>query len=296
MIDKGIEYFLLLIGIVAIGGALFSFIYFNYQKIEASVMQSMADYAAELYDYLDRMFKRKTMNECYVLIIVPTAFFVLVGFISGLSINVQMGFALAFVFGFLGFRLPRLFVRAMFQRRVALFDRQLVDALNMMANAIKSGLSFMQVVKVIEQEMPKPCSEEFGMVLKENRVGVNLNDALMNMVKRMPSDDLFMIINSVVTLSQQGGDLSEAFETIAETIRERQRVSDKIRTLAQAGLTQAFILSSLPFLMIGIQFIIQPSYVRLLFVTPLGWAFLAAMLTFIGVGVIWMKKILTIDI
>jgi tight adherence protein B len=200
------------------------------------------------------------------------------------------------VLGLLGYRLPILAVKTMFSRRLVKFDRQLVDALDLMANAIKSGLSFMQVVQVIEREMPSPVSEEFGMVLKENRVGINLSDALLNMTKRVPSEDLFMIINSVVTLSQQGGDLSEAFDTIAKTIRERQRVLEKIRTLAQAGVTQGFILSAMPIAMLGMQWIIQPHYVRLLFVTPLGLAMLGGMVVMITFGALWMKKILTIEV
>lgn len=296
MIHKIIEYFLLILGVALVGGAAFAAIYFQFEKIERSVMEGMAEYAAELYDYLDRMFKRRTMNQCYVMILVPTIGFALFGLVAGLNLGIFVGPLFALIFGMIGFKLPRMIVKNLFQRRVALFDRQLVDALNMMANAIKSGLSFLQVIQVIEREMPKPCSEEFGMVLKENRVGVNLSDALLNMSRRMPSEDLFMIINSVVTLSQQGGDLSEAFETIAETIRERQRVSDKIRTLAQAGLTQAVILSSLPIVMLGLQWIIQPNYVILLFTTPLGIAFLIGTLLMITCGVLWMKKILTIDI
>ncbi len=294
--DVALEWMFLIVGVVAIGAAAFSGIFWNYEKIENSIKENLSAYATEIYDYLDRMFKRRTLNECYTLILVPTLFLGFVGFVIGVGAGLFSGLALAFVFGFMGFKIPGNIVRTMFQKRIELFDKQLVDALNMMSNAIRSGLSFLQVVQVIEREMPKPCSEEFGMVLKENRVGIGLNDALLNMTKRMPSDDLFMIVNSVVTLSQQGGDLSEAFETIAETIRERQRVSDKIRTLAQAGITQAFILGSLPIVMLVLQYVIQPNYVVLLFTTPLGIAFLGLMVVMIAAGVLWMKKILTIDI
>jgi tight adherence protein B len=90
--------------------------------------------------------------------------------------------------------------------------------------------------------------------------------------------------------------LSEAFETIAMTIRERQKVSEKIRTLAQAGITQGIILSSLPIAMLGLMWFIQPEYVKLLFNTPIGIGMLIGMFTMIGIGGLWMKKILTIEI
>ncbi|MBN8555046.1 MAG: type II secretion system F family protein [Deltaproteobacteria bacterium] len=285
-----------LVGTVTVGAGIFWFIFNRYAEIEARVLQSMSDYAAELYDYLDRMFLRRPLSHCYLMILIPTILFSIVGFVGGLYLGFFQAIIGAALVGAMGYKLPRSIIRGIFMRRIQKFDRQLVDALNMMSNAIKSGLSFMQVVAVIEREMPNPCSEEFGMVLKENRVGVNLTDALMNMTKRVPSDDLFMIINSVVTLSQQGGDLSEAFETIAMTIRERQRVADKIRTLAQAGITQATILSSLPLVMLGIQWFVQPKYVIIFFTTPLGLGMFVGMLLMIGTGAYIMKQILTIEI
>jgi tight adherence protein B len=296
MMMKMFLWVLALVGTAAIGASIFWFFFNRYEEIELKVLQAMSDYAAELYDYLDRMFLRRPLNQCYLMILIPTILFGLAGLVGGFYLGFLQGVMGAVFLGALGYKIPRTIVRGIFMRRIAKFDRQLVDALNMMANAIKSGLSFMQVVSVIEREMPNPCSEEFGMVLKENRVGVNLTDALMNMTKRVPSDDLFMIINSVVTLSQQGGDISEAFETIATTIRERQRVADKIRTLAQAGITQATILSSLPMVMLVLQYFVQPNYVRIFFTTPLGLGMFAGMCIMIATGAFWMKKILTIEI
>lgn len=274
----------------------FWFIYSRYSEWETKAREGMSDYAAELYDLFDRMFMRQNLNRCYSLIIISTAVAGFVGFSIGLSVSLFFGVIAAALGGMLGFRLPGLIVKAMFQRRLSKFNLQLIDALNMMSNAIRSGLSFMQVIQILEAELDDPASQEFSMVLKENRVGVNLNDALLNMTNRVPSEDLFMIINSVVTLSQQGGDLSEAFDTIAHTIRERQRVASKIRTMAQAGMTQATILGILPFVMMGLLYFVQPDSMVLLFTTPLGLGMVIVMLTLIGLGVFWMKKILTIDV
>lgn len=289
---------------VAVAGGIFLFVFNRYSEIEGGVFQFIGNYANEIYDLLDKMFRRRSLQQCYLIILVPTGIMGFLGFIVGVKLGASMGglmailvpFIASFVVGALGFKAPGMIIRFQFQRRLEKFDKQLVDALNMMSNAIKSGLSFMQVISVLEREMPTPCAEEFGMVLKENRVGVNLNDALMNMTKRVPSEDLFMIMNSVVTLSQQGGDLSEAFDTIATTIRERQRVSEKIKTLAQAGVTQGFILSCLPLVMLMLLYFTQPEYTMLLFTTPLGLAMLGAMMTMIIGGGLWMKSILTIEI
>jgi tight adherence protein B len=291
-----IFYFIVGVGVIVLAGAVFGLIYSQYESTEKKVMDGISDYASHLYKTLDLMFMRKTMNYCYMLILIFSIVFGFLGFVLGLQHSLFGAVVGALALGFLGFKMPGIVVDSMFKRRLAKFELQLVDALNMMSNAIKSGLSFMQVVQLLEKELPNPASQEFAMVLKENRIGITLNEALMNMTDRVPSDDLFMIINSVVSLSQQGGDLSEAFETIAFTIRERQRVQEKIKTLAQAGMTQAAILAGLPFALMGMMYMMQPDSIVILFATNLGRAMLAAMVVMIGLGALWMKKILTIEI
>lgn len=289
-------YSFILIGLASLMFGVFFLVSKNYKEFEDKTMDGISDYAGELYRLFDLMFMRKSLNFCYALIVSCSLFFGFIGFVAGLQLSLFWSVVAAAGLGFMGFRMPGAVVRSLFNRRVAKFDTQLVDALNMMANAIKSGLSFMQVVQLLEAELDNPASEEFATALKENRIGVNLNDALMNMTKRVPSEDLFMIINSVVTLSQQGGDLSEAFETIAYTIRERQRVHEKIKTLAQAGLTQATILSALPLAIMGMMYAMQPEQVIPMFTTKLGLTMLGIMVTMIAMGAFWMKKILTIEI
>lgn len=284
------------LSVVIVCAAVFYLFYSNYSNVESKTIHGIGDYANHLYDRLDRMFKRKPLRSCYTIILVSTVVFALIGLFGGFRFGFLPGIILAGLLGFIGFKMPKIIVDTLFQRRVDLFDRQLVDALSMMSNGLKSGLAFMQVVSVIEQEMPNPCSQEFGLVLKENRVGVNLNDALLNMTHRVPSEDLFMIINSVVTLSQQGGDLSEAFETIADTIRERQRVKEKIRTMAQAGIFQGLILSALPFTLLAIFTYVQPETTGLLYSTTIGNLMLAAIVAMVSTGALWMRQILKLDI
>lgn len=289
-------YFFFGLGLVLSFAALYLGVRTKYEEWEENVQTGIKDYANQLYDYLDRMFLRQPLKRCYGMILGSTIFFGVLGLLFGLPFGLMGSAVGAVALSVLGFKLPGIVIKFLFDKRVEKFDSQLSDALNMMSNAIKSGLSFMQVIQLLEKELPNPASQEFAMVLKENRIGVSLNDALMNMTKRIPSADLFMIMNSVVTLSQQGGDLSEAFETIAFTIRERQKVSEKIKTLAAQGTMQAIVLSSLPFVMMGILYVVQPDLMMLLFTTTLGNALLVMMLLLIALGILWMKKILTVEI
>jgi tight adherence protein B len=289
-------YVFLVLGAASIFVALFLLFMNKYGEWERDIKVGVHDYAAEIYDYFDRMYMRQSMNRAYQIILGTTIFFGVVGLLIGLRFGLIGSLIAGSLLAFGAYRLPGIVIRFVYQKRLETFDLQLIDALNMMSNAIKSGLSFLQVVQLLEQELPNPAKQEFAMVIKENRIGVPLNEALMNMSKRVPSADLFMIVNSVVTLSQQGGDLSEAFETIAHTIRERQRVNEKIKTMVSAGVTQGFILSSLPFVMMGLLYFTQPDYIGLLFTTNLGLILLGLMLVFITMGALWIKKILTIEI
>jgi tight adherence protein B len=289
-------YLFLVIGAGLIFVAFFAIVMAKYSEWEQKVKTGVHDYAAELHDYFDRMYMRQTMARSYQIILGCTIFFGLIGLFIGLRFGLIGSLFLGTVLAAGAYRLPGVVVRYLYHKRLEKFDVQLMDALNMMSNAIKSGLSFLQVIQLLERELPNPSKQEFAMVIKENRIGVPLNEALLNMSKRVPSPDLFMIVNSVVTLSQQGGDLSEAFETIAHTIRERQRVNEKIKTMVSAGVTQGFILSSLPFVMMGLFYMTQPAHVTILFTTNLGLVMLGMMLVLIGLGALWIKKILTIEI
>lgn len=284
------------VGVSLLGASIYLLVMNKYDEWEASTRAGLEGYVQEIYDLMDRMFMRKTMNQCYLMILVPTGALTFLGLLAGVAFGIAMSLILGAVLGFVGFKLPRFIVRTMFKKRNEKFDAQLVLALNMMANAIKSGLSFLQVIQLLERELPDPARQEFAMVLKENRIGVTLNEALTNMSNRVPSADLFMIINSVVTLSQQGGDLSEAFDTIALTIRDRRRVDEKIKTMAAAGITQGIILSSLPFAMLAAMYFMQPESVKILFTTTLGLGMLLVMVVLLICGAIWIRKILTIDI
>lgn len=287
---------LALLGMLAIAAAVFWFAFLNYDEVEEKSREGFSDYVAEIYSYFDRMFMRKSMNQCYAFIMISIGVSAVFGFVLGLQLNILGAFAFGFLGGLLGYRIPGAFMRTIFARRVAQFDRQLVDALTMMSNAIKSGLSFMQVINLLKDEMENPARQEFELVLKENRLGINLNDALLNMVNRMPSEDLFMIINSVVTLSQQGGDLSEAFDSISHTIRERQRVTEKIKTLAQAGTTQSLLLAGIPFVMLLLMHFLNPAGVELLFTTKLGIGMLIFMCVWISIGVYVMRRMIRIEV
>jgi tight adherence protein B len=156
------------------------------------------------------------------------------------------GFLLAIFFGFVGWKCPRYIIDAMVERRTKKYSEQLVDALNLLSNGIRAGLSFTQAIGMVVDELPNPIAQEFSYMLQRNRVGDSLEQCLENLVKRIPTEDNEMFVTSVNVVREVGGNLSDIFDTIAEVIRERVRLQQKVETAVSGVKIQAIILSCIP--------------------------------------------------
>jgi tight adherence protein B len=166
----------------------------------------------------------------------------------------------------------------------------------MIANSLKSGLSFIQGIQLIANNMGNPISQEFALVLHQQQIGSTIDDALTNLSDRVPSDDLQMIVTAITILRETGGDLTETFETITNTIRERRKIDGKIKALTHLGIFQGSLLSCLPFAMAGFFYMVNPKEMSMFVTTPLGLGLILAGLTLIGVAGFIIKKIVTIDV
>ncbi len=171
----------------------------------------------------------------------------------------------------IGWKLPRPLVDWMYQRRVDKFVLQMVDGLNLMSNGMKSGLSVVQAVGLVVQEMPNPLRQEFNLVLSENKLGIPLEEALNNLAKRIKADDVEMFVTAINILKETGGNLAETFDTISVTIRERIKVEKKIQVLTASGFYQGMVVLAMPPVMGLIFYTSDPDFMRPLFTTAIGW-------------------------
>ncbi len=206
----------------------------------------------------------------------------------------------AVVFGLVGLVIgwfaPKPIIGVMYRRRVDKFNLQMVDGLGLMSNAMKSGLSVVQALSVVVEQMPNPISQEFNLVLSENKVGVTVEEAFDNLAKRVKCEDVEMFVTSVNILKETGGNLAETFDTIVYVIRERLKVETKIQALTAQGFYQGMTLLSVPPLL-GVYFSVsEPGFMDPMFESPIGWAILAgiAMLEVIAFFVI--RKVITVDV
>ena len=164
----------------------------------------------------------------------------------------------------LGFFLPRMYIRSGKNRRLIKFNNQLGDMLSLMVNGLRAGYSTMQAMEAIAKEMPQPISEEFRRVVQETSLGVTTEKALDNLLRRIPSEDLDLVITAIKVQREVGGNLAEILDTISHTIRERVRVKGEIRVLTAQMKFSAQFLALLPsFLFLAI-FIINREYLLIL--------------------------------
>ncbi len=128
------------------------------------------------------------------------------------------------LFGIVGFSIPKFLIWQAKKKRSEKFAIQLVDSLGVLSNSLRSGMNLVQAIEVLEVEQEPPVSQEFGLVLREVRLGVSVMDALKNLVKRMPNDDLQLMVASMNIVIGMGGNLTEIFDSMAHVIRERSKI------------------------------------------------------------------------
>jgi len=201
--------------------------------------------------------------------------------------------AVACVVAFFG---PRLYVSSLRGRRLKAFNQQLGDTINLMVNGIRAGYSVMQAMEAVSEEMGPPISEEFARVVKEVQLGLMLEQALANMLRRIASDDLDMMITAINVQREVGGNLAEVLDSISHTIRERIRIKGDIRALTAYGRGAGNLLSAIPIILSVIIYLITPDFMSQLFTDPCGWTMLGVAALGIVVGFLVIRKIVDIDV
>jgi tight adherence protein B len=196
----------------------------------------------------------------------------------------------------LGFFLPRFYVKMRQNKRLKNFNDQLGDAINLLANGLRSGYSLLQAMDAVASEMPSPMSEEFQRVVREIGLGVTTQRAMENMLRRIPSDDLDLMITAISVQHEVGGNLAEILETISFTIRERIRIKGEIRVLTAQQSISGYVISVLPIGLGLILFIMNPDYMGAMFHDVCGIAMISVGGVMIVSGFFAIRKIMDIDV
>lgn len=203
---------------------------------------------------------------------------------------------LSLPFGLIGFFLPSFLSGLSTRKQIDKFNNQLIDGLTVIANSLRAGTSFQQGLEILVRESKPPLSNEFAKVTSEIRLGIPISQALINLTERVKSKDLRLVITTVNIARETGGNLSELLCTIAETMRERNKLQGKIEALTAQGKMSGFIVGAMPFFLLFIFYFMAPEMIEPMFNTTLGNLMLGVVIILVTLGGFLIKKIVTIDI
>jgi tight adherence protein B len=196
----------------------------------------------------------------------------------------------------LGYFLPRMWVGRRIGSRLNAFNKQLPDTITLLSNSLRAGSSFLQSIELVSRESPAPMGPEMGRVVREVNLGLSMEEALSNLVRRIKSDDLDLMVTAIGVQQQVGGNLAEILDTIAFTIRERVRIKGEIRTLTAQGRYSGYLVAFLPIaIMVTLNFI-NPEFMQPLFTELIGQILLVCGAIMMLIGFFAIQKITDIKV
>lgn len=261
------------------------------------------DLATRLAIDLARADLKMRPAEFLILWAVTPIIFVALAFILGL---VFPGFQnpVALVAAFLiGLYAPRFYLKRRQAKRIRAFGEQLPDTITLLANSLRAGSSFLQGIELVTREARPPISEEFDRVVRDMQLGLAMQPALNNLVRRVASEDLELMVTAIQIQSQVGGNLATVLDSIAFTIRERVRIHAEIQTLTAMQRYSGYVITLLPVGLAGLLFLISPSYISAMLESPpemlglpAGVVFFIVGLISMGIGFLLIRRIVDIKV
>lgn len=248
----------------------------NIDKTAKTTLESMFIFADT-----DKLFKLSIV----AVIFVPTALW----FLFDNPLIPLVG-ALAMVFS------PKILVKRLQKKRIELFERQLPDALLMVSGSMRAGASLAIALDSMAKESKPPLAQEFGLMLGEQRLGVEFDVALGNMEKRLPVPDFVLLVAAMRITREVGGNFAEILEQLANTLRRKHEMEGKINALTAQGRMQGIVMAALPIFLMGILTFMEPEAMEPLYNTLMGWATLVVVFVMISIGYMGIRKIVNIDV
>lgn len=177
------------------------------------------------------------------------------------------------------------------KRRLDAFNRILPDAIDMMARSLRAGHSMVAAISIVAEHAPEPVGSEFGEVFRKQNFGLPLRDALTQLLERIPSQDLRVVVTGILVQKDTGGNLAEILDRTVKVIRERLRIQGEIRTHTAQGRMTGWILCALPIVMLGLINMVNPGYSNVLFKEGFGRTLLYVGAALLCVGGLIIRQI-----
>ncbi len=236
-----------------------------------------------------------TVGEFLLMRLVAAAFGFFVGYMILTRIAPAFGVLLGLVLAIVGYLVPNFWLSMKAKRRQKQFINQLGETITLMANSLRAGYSLLQTMEMVSRETKDPIGTEFKRVVREVGLGISHHDAMANLLRRVPSDDLDLLVTAINIQHEVGGNLAQILTTIGHTIRERVRIKGEIQVLTAQVQLSGYIITAMPIGLSIFIFVVSPDYLMELFAWP--WICMPiASLIMIFLGYLAMKKIASIEV
>jgi tight adherence protein B len=284
-----------LVLMIVIGACVFGAAYLMSDRILNFLYQKTIGQREELYNLMDSLYVETDRKKITISLYLASFGLGAIVFLL-MWPNIIFGLIIGTAIAMAGWQLPKILLKNMLEKRSNKVVDQMVDGLTIMANSVKSGLTIQQALERVVENMNGPIAQEFSLILNQIRLGSSVEDALSKFGDRIPRPDVQMFVSGANILKETGGNLTETFQTIVTTIRERQKVEKRIDAMTAQGIMQATIVSCAPAFILIFTYFADPAFVLPLFTRPLGWFLLTLVLGLIITGGVIMKKIVTIKV
>ena len=241
--------------------------------------------------HMDQMFyyDRSPKSIVQLYFILPIILGVAGYFFTRSSIAVLVGVTIGVV-------IPNFILKMRFARRKQKFNNQILDTINMLSSCLKGGLSLLQGFEVLVEEMPAPMNQEIGLVVRENKMGVPLEESLVRLNKRMDLEELNLVVNALLISRETGGELTKVFSRLSTTIRDNRKLKESIKTLTLQGRMQGAIMSFLPILFVLWVLSVNKHHFDIMMQNEIGRGLLILAVVLQVVGMFLIRKFSTIKI
>lgn len=248
------------------------------------INKMQAKKVAKTTKQLDAMFIEVKQEKLFLYNIVSPIALGLLGFLF------TRNFIVFFIGIGLGLFLPTFVINTMKARRKQQLQAQLVDGLMILSSSLKGGLSLLQAIEVLAEESNPPLSQEFGLVLRENKMGVSLEESLKRLNERLDIEEVKLMTNSILVSRETGGDLTKVLSRLSTTIRDNRKLKDTMRTLTLQGRLQGAIMSVLPFVFIAAVLSFNHNHFDIMFQSEQGRMLIFAGAALQAIGLILIHK------
>lgn len=256
-------------------------------------MLSTSTYSDRWQFQLDRAGMKLRPSEYFLLRLVLGALVVAVVTLIGRN---AVAFVISMPLAAAAYMIPAIFVNLKTQKRIGAIEKQLVETITMISNALRAGFAFSQGVDVAAKRVGPPISLELNRMLLDINLGMSTEQALQAMNARIDSEDVDMVVTAILIQRNSGGNLAEVLESVTETMRDRERIRGEIKTLTSAQRFTGWVLSLWPICLAVVFFLINPGIMSLMWTTGAGVVLLFIWGTLNFLGIITLQKILSIDI